>query len=361
MKVASMVRGYIPIPRPADIVYMPIDLAMAIGEGLILKGHQFDFYGPRGTKPPIPLKSLGLKPLINTRNDFERILHDTDQLSHYVPGQWDYYYAREMFEKARQGKYDLLHFHHPEVALPFASLYPEVPVVYTLHDIIYDWYKKIFEMHKSPNQFFITISNSQRKPAPRLNYIGTVYNGIHLKDFPFSEKADDYLLFSGRIVPVKGAAEAVKVALKTGQKLKIIGPVFPDSQAYFDKQIKPYLNNKITYIGYVDRDKLSPYYQKAKAFLMPINWEESFGVAMIEALACGTPVIATRRGSVPEVIVNGKTGFIVDTLAEMAKAVKNIDQIDRATCRHHVEENFSIQKMVDGYETAFKAAIKAMK
>lgn len=361
MKIATMVRGYIPVPRPLDIVYAPIDLALAISEMLKQRDHQVDFYGPNGTHLNTPVHTLNLRPLVHNHKDFELLLEDIDRLTHYVPSLWDYYLAREMFQQAAKGKYDLLHFHHPEVALPYVHLYPDVPIVYTLHDPLFDWYREFLEMYQTPNQRYISISNNQRMPAADLPYIATVYNGIDTDLFTLSEDHDDYLLFAGRIVPEKGVKEAVQVAQQLNQRLLIIGPVYPEQREYFDQNIKPHLNEKILYLGFVEREQIVRYYQKAKALLMPIQWEEPFGLTMIEALACGTPVIGFRRGSVPEVIVDGKTGFIVDSVAEMIEAVKKLKRINPKKCREHVEQHFSIQTMVDGYEAAFIEALDVIK
>ncbi|CAN5432050.1 glycosyltransferase family 4 protein [soil metagenome] len=361
MKIATMVRAYLPAPRPADLVYAPIDLAMAICEGLEEKGHSVTFYGPLGSKPPVSLRHMDIEPLAHDYEEFQSLIRNTELIVNGVLTSYDYYYARDMFERARKGEFDLLHFHHPESALALAPLYPEVPVVYTLHDPIHPWKLKMFEMNASKNQFFVSISDSQRRPAPELPYIATVYNGIHLKDYEYSGVGGDYLLCAGRIVPEKGIAEAVQLSRRTNQKLIIAGPVFPDSVKYFNKRIKPYLNKQIRYLGYVERDKLAPYLRGSKAFLMPIKWEETFGVTMIEAMASGTPVVAFNRGSVCEVVKDGITGFIVKDIRGMAAAISKIDTIKRQDCRDYAAQNFTMQNMVAGYEQAFKNAIKTLK
>ncbi len=358
MKIAMMVRGYVPAPRPKDIVYAPIDLAVAIAEGLAKRGHQIDFYGPAGTRLDVPVKTRGLRALVHNYKEFQELLGSVDLLTHYVPGLWDQYLSSEMFRRAGNGDYDLLHFHHPETAMPFAHLFPRVPIVYTLHDPIYGWYKDMFELYRSSNQFYISISNNQRRPASHLPYAGTVYNGIDVSAFPFSATHDDYLLYVGRVVPEKGVHKAIKVAQETNNRLIIIGPVYDDKQDYFDKQVKPHLNKDIVYLGYLPQSEVLPYYQKAKAFLMPIQWEEPFGLTMVESMACGTPVIALRRGSVPEIVIDGQTGFVVKTLTEMRRAVERIDSIDRHACRAHVLDRFSTQTMVSGYEAAFRKIIR---
>lgn len=359
MRIATMVRGYIPAPRPVDMVYAPIDLALALSQRLTMRGHKVTYYGPNSTRiKGVPVETHNLRPLVHTNQEFHELLERPDLMSHNVPGMWDLFLAREMFEKARKGAYDLLHFQHPEAALPYVHLYPDVPVVYTLNDPLFPWLRELLEMYYTPNQFFISISNNQRKPAPDLPYVATVYNGIDVDQFTGEEGHDDYLLFAGRIVPEKGAKEAIQVAQATNSKLLIIGPTFPDQQDYFDQHIKPHLNEKILYLGFVEHEQIVRYFQKARAFLMPIQWEEPFGLTMVEAMACGTPVIACRRGSVPEVIKNGKTGYVVDSIGEMVKAVKKIDKIKAPDCRQHVEEHFSLDVMAAGYEAAFEKTLK---
>lgn len=361
MKIATMVRGYIAAPRPKDIVYAPIDLAVAISEQLTKRGHGVTYFGPTGTHMQANVETLGLAPLVQNQQDFNALLHNVDLMVHGMPAMREYYYALDMFQRASAGEFDLLYFNHPEVALPYARLFPDVPVVYTLHDPISDWYKEMFHLHRSPNQHFVSISNNQRRPAADLPYVGTIYNGVDTDLFAYEKEHDEYLLFVGRIVPEKGVREAVEIAQMSGRRLLIIGPVTPDHQGYFDRYIKPHLNENILYLGFMEQPETVRYYQKAKALLMPIQWEEPFGLTMTEAMACGTPVLAMNRGSVSEVVVNGKTGFIVNTVAEMADAVEKTNQINPLDCRNHVKDNFSIAKMVDGYETAFQTITETHK
>jgi glycosyltransferase involved in cell wall biosynthesis len=237
--------------------------------------------------------------------------------------------------------------------MSLATRYLNVPTVYTLHDPVYPWYREIFELYDSPNQRFISISNNQRRDAPDLPYLETVYNGTNVDLFTFSEEHEDYLLFTGRITPEKGVKEAIQVAKESGHRLLIVGPVSHGSQDYFNQYIRPELNERILYLGRMDQDLLPKYYQKAKAVLTPIQWEEPFGLTSVEAMACGTPVISLHRGAAPEVIEDGKTGFVVHSISEMVEAVGKIDQINRMDCRKHVETKFSTKQMVDGYERAF--------
>lgn len=337
------------------MIYAPIDLAVGLSQQLRKRGHSVDYYGPNTTEiENVHVETLNLRPLAINNAEFQDLLNKSELLNHYVPDLWDRYLAEEMFRRARQGEYDILHFQHPEIALSLARRYRSVPVVYTLNDPVYPWYKEIFELYASPNQHFVSISDNQRRDAPDLNYAATVYNGIDMEEFSFSADHEDYLLFTGRIVPEKGVKEAIQIAQATNHRLLIIGPVYPTSQGYFDAYIKPHLNDRILYLGYIEREKMWTYYQKAKAVLMPIQWEEPFGLTTIEAMACGTPAIAIARGSMPEIIKDGKTGFLVDSVGKMIEAVKHVNKIDRRECREHVKANFSLRQMADGYESVYR-------
>ena len=361
MKIAMMVRGYIPVPRPADIIYAPLDLAGALADGLARRGHQVDFFGPLGTKlSHAHVETLNLRALVTNNDEFRELLSNADErMSHYVPALWDRYLSDEMFKRAKRSDYDLLHFHHAETGLACARLATSVPVVYTLHDPVYQWYKELIELYQTPNQHFISISNNQRRDAPDLPYTATVYNGVDLQYFPYANAPEDYLLIAGRIVPEKGIKEAIQVAKHTNNRLLIIGPTFAGSQGYFDQYIKPHLSDQILYLGFVEQSQMWRYYQKAKAFLTPVQWEEPFGLTTIEAAACGTPTISLRRGAAPEIIQDGKTGFIVDSIGEMADAVGRIAEIKRADCRDYVRDHFSIDIMIDAYEAAYEKILRA--
>ncbi len=361
LKIATVVTGHFTTPPPEGIVYAPMDIAIDISEGLAKRGHLVDFYAPEGSRVNVtrivnsnlrPLKQDGGHPILQGIN-----VGNAEQ--HKIFNLWDQYLIAEMFKEAEKGNYDILHIHPTDRALPLALSHPEVPVVYTLHDPIYPWRAEIFRMFSSTNQFYVSISNNQRKPAPDLNYISTIYNGVRLDEFPFSESHDDYLLFVGRLHPEKGVAEAVQAALKADERLIIVGP--PVTGEYWDTKVKPFISGKIEYIGYVPREELFEYYQKAKAVLAPIMWEEPFGLIMIEAIACGAPVVAFRRGSVPEIIEDGRNGFIVSNIDEMAEVIKKVNTISRRECRKTVEEKFAIGKMVEGYEAAFEKIINSFK
>ncbi len=361
MKIAMLVRGYIPVPRPVDMIYAPIDLEIAIARGLAERGHSVDIYAPLGSELDIPgvnVITLNLRPLVHNQEEFKSMLVNIEHMAHYVPGNWDRYMVNEMFRRAKRHHYDLLHFHHPEIALAAAQMNPRIPVVYTMHDPFYAWYRDMFDLYMTPNQHFVSISNNQRRDAPDINYAATVYNGTDVKQFSFSDEPEDYLLFVGRIAREKGIKEAVQVAKETKHRLLIIGSAFGPGQEYFDQYIKPELDDQILYLGYIEQAQLPRYYQKAKAVLTPVQWEEPFGLTTVEAMACGTPVISLRRGAAPEIIEDGVTGYVVDSIADMCTAVKKVHKLDRRACRDHVKTKFSVNQMVDGYEKVYRDVLR---
>lgn len=365
MNIATEVKGYLTAPPPPDTIYAPYDLALDVSDGLVDNGHNVDFYAPEGSDTrKATLVTLGQQALAGSYAEYvgrERgILFDARFHSDNVLALHDQRYSAEMFRRAKQGEYDVLHFHHPEVALPYVGIYPDVPVVYTMHDPIDALQRSTLETYRTPNQWLVSLSDFQRQSAPGLPYIATVYNGIdtHMFDYQPSVTRSDRLLFAGRIVPEKGVKEAVQVALESGHELDIIGPVFSDTQAYFDEHIAPHLGEQIQYLGHVKRRDLPHHFRQAKAFLAPVRWDEPFGLTLTEAMASGTPVIALRRGSIPEVVAHEKTGFVVDSLEQMVQAVREVGHISPTACRERVLQKFSIKAMVAGYEAVYKEAMR---
>lgn len=350
MRIATMLTGKFPIPVPTERIYAPAMIAQAIAEGLAARGHDVTFFAPEGSRLQTRIVSGGLAPLDGHPILREEGVRDIEVMK--LEELWDHYLLSLLFAEARRGAFDLALIHPVDRALPFTSLV-DIPVVFTLHDPIFPWRAEVFRLYRKPNQHYVSLSDAQRKPAPDLPYAATIPNGIPLEHYPFAEKAGtDAFVFVGRLLPVKGVSEAIRAAKLAGAKLIIVGR-YPWG-TYWEREIKPQLEpGKIEYAGGVPPNETAPFYQNAKATLIPIQWEEPFGLTMIESMACGTPVIAFRRGSVPEIVVDGVTGFIVDTVEEMAEAMKRVDEIDRRACREHVERNFTVEKMVDRYEALF--------
>jgi len=264
----------------------------------------------------------------------------------------------QVFQRA--GDFDVIHCHVDYLAFPFGR-FVETPTLHTLHGRLdLPFLAPIFRYFR--DVAVVSISDAQRAPLQHLDvaWAGTVYHGLPLEAYPFSAAGGRYLAFLGRICPEKGPDVAIEVAKRAGLPLKIAAKVDAVDRAYFEQTIRPLLDHPlIEFIGeIVDEDKVR-FLGDALAVLFPIDWPEPFGLVMIEALACGTPVIARERGSVPEILVHGRTGFVADTLDELVNAVKRIDILDRAACRRHVETRFTATRMGDDYEEIYRRLLAA--
>jgi glycosyltransferase involved in cell wall biosynthesis len=260
----------------------------------------------------------------------------------------------QVFDRAAE--FDLIHCHVDYLAFPFSRLV-RTPTLHTLHGRLdLPFLVPIFRYLR--DVAIVSISHAQRAPLRTLNpaWAGTVHHGLPLERYPYYKDGGDYLAFLGRIAPEKRPDLAIAVAKRVGIPVKIAAKVDPADRAYFERQIEPLLDDPLVeYLGEIDEEAKPEFLGNALALLFPIDWPEPFGLVMIEAMACGTPVIARPCGSVPELVVAGRTGFIVDTLDELVDAVKRVRTIDRAACRRHVEEHFTVERMVDDYEAIYRS------
>jgi glycosyltransferase involved in cell wall biosynthesis len=249
-------------------------------------------------------------------------------------------------------QFDVFHFHLDHLHFPLVRRTPSVCVT-TLHGRldIPDLAPLFQEFSEMP---VVSISDSQRAPLSWLNWCGTVYHGLPEDLYEFVETPDDYLAFLGRICPEKGVDRAIEIAEKAGRKLKIAAKVDPVDQEYFSNEIKPLLDRPfIEFIGEIGEEEKGEFLGKAAALLFPIEWPEPFGLVMIESLACGTPIIAFESGSVPEIVENGLSGFLVSDVDEAASAVGRLSEISRRKCREVFEQRFTASRMASDYLEIF--------
>lgn len=253
----------------------------------------------------------------------------------------------------QENDFDVIHNHTGWRGLLLQPLVPNVPMVTTLHYFSNEAHHRRMFMQFRRSRF-ISISKSQRRVAPLLRYTANIYHGLDAKRFNPSYKPGKYLAFLGRFTDVKGPVEAIQIAKATGEKLVMAGKINDDEQEFFDTMIKPHIDGKqIKYIGEVDHREKVKLLRNAKALLSPIKWSEPFGLVNVEAMLCGTPVIGKRRGSLPELIQHGTSGFVCRSLNEMIKAVGRIETIDREKCRRYAERKFSVERMIDAHERLF--------
>ncbi len=249
----------------------------------------------------------------------------------------------------RAAEFDIIHNHYDFLPLSYSRLV-RTPMVTTIHGFSSELILPVYKKYNS-NTHYVAISNANRHPS--LDYIATVYNGINTKDFSFCDQPDDYLLFFGRIHPEKGTRQAIDLAIKCGKKLIIAGLI--QDLDYFNTQVKPFIDNDtVLYAGNADAVQRNALLGKALALLHLVLFDEPFGLSVAEAMCCGTPVIAFNRGSLPELIKHGKTGFLANDMEAAAAAVQQLPQIKRTDCRQWAVDMFSTEKMVTGYLDVYK-------
>lgn len=285
---------------------------------------------------------------------FDRSLRTADDLPERAPYEW--MHIANALAHARD--FDIIHNHSGELTMAFAGCV-DVPMLTTVHCLITQGSKFIWDRYAGA---YNTISRAQRGALLPISgparFMGHVYNAIDVDTFPFKTTKGDDLLFLSRIAPEKGAHQAIAVAKSAGRRLIMAGKVDHADQRYYDEVIHDLIDgDQIVFVGEANAAQKRRLFVDAFATLMPLDWEEPFGLVMPESMACGTPVIALRRGSAPELIEHGVTGFVVDTLPEMVDAIADVPRIDPAVCRRHVQQRFSPSIMTANYLRVYDAIL----
>jgi glycosyltransferase involved in cell wall biosynthesis len=257
-------------------------------------------------------------------------------------------------------RFDILHIHSPFSALA-AAIQTGVPTVHTLHGSFTTEMRRLYGLIRD-RAWFVAISQAQRRSDNRLTYAGIVYNGVDTELYALREKKDDFVLFLGRAAPEKGWLRAIQAAELAGVRLvSAVKIAQAEEEEEWNERIRPALSRDAEVLGEVSQEAKIDLLQRARALLFPIDWDEPFGLVMTEAMSCGTPVIATPRGSVPEVVEEGETGFVVSVERfpeEAAERIGRLDSISPASCRARVDELFSKEAMVAGYESVYAEVSK---
>ncbi|MBE7383967.1 MAG: glycosyltransferase family 4 protein [Leptolyngbya sp. SIO1E4] len=345
MQIAQIAPLWERVPPPA---YGGIELVVSLlTDELVRRGHDVTLFATGDSKTLAHLepgceKALRCQGRLQPRNVMlppDHIVYQQMQLS-------------KVFHQA--DTFDIIHSHMDYAALPYAAL-SKTPVVHTLHYTFAPLMGQIFAQHRQQN--FVSISHSQRCPELDLNYVATVYNAIAPDTFTVYPTPDEppYLAFLGRLSAEKGPHLAIEIARRSGLPLKIAGKVDFENQEFFEREIAPLIDHpQIEFVGEADHPTKNELMGRAIATLFPITWREPFGLVMVESMACGTPVIALNQGAASEVIADGKTGFLCDSVEACVAAVPKVSALSRQRCRNHVEANFSVGRMVDGYEAVYR-------
>ncbi len=363
-------------------IFAPQSIGVALADGLVQKGHTVYFYASQDiiTKAQLVVgdSTLTDRDLVyyqfRNRNDLEQKYTTTEIIKRDFENDLTF----KAFQDGMDGRLDIIHSFHDFNSHYFNEL-TKFPTIYTLHDPLPQSIDTIEyqRLKKFSHHSYISISNSQRKSILSLSFIATIYHGLDLREYIYDPIGGDHLIHFGRIMKDKGTHTAIEVAQRMKIPIHIATSTIRAnrSQDYYDQYIAPKIdNNQVQLIGFLDGKEKSKYIGSGKAFIFPLSWEEPFGLVMVEAMACGTPVIAYNRGSAAEIVRDGVTGFIIDSdnqdrpgkgswvvkkqgLEGLLEAVQRINEISRVTCRKHVEENFTIQKMVDHHELVYQQLV----
>lgn len=305
-------------------------------EGLVLRGHDVTLFATADSQTRARLQAVCAR-------GYEE---DPD----IVPKVWESLHIAEIFEHADE--FDIIHNNFDFLPLTYTGLI-NTPVLTTIHGFSSPGILPVYRKYNG-KVYYVSISDADR--SPDLDYIKTIHHGIDINQFDFQPAPDDYLLFFGRFHHDKGAKEAIEIANACNKKLIMAGII--QDENYFKQHVEPFIDNdRFVYVGSADPIKRNRLLGKACALLHPINFNEPFGLSVIESMACGTPVIAINRGSMPELIQDGKNGFLVSSIDEAVNAVDRVKEIDRACCRKTVEDHFTVDCMVEKYIAVYEKAV----
>lgn len=333
MRIAQVAPPIERVPPPA---YGGIENVVSVlTDELVRRGHDVTLYATGDSQSLARLKSVCSQPLRGRDLIWPLAL----ELAHLAL----------VLEESHD--YDVVHNHYGPMLMAF-SRSVNAPLLTTIHGPMAPEAEVIWATYRG---YYNTISRASKIGLPDPGYLGVVYNGIDVASFPFRRDKEDFLLCLARISPEKGTHLAIEAAIRAKRRLIIAGKIDRVDREYWEEKVSPRIDGKqIRFVGEADGPMKRDLYARATCLLHPVTWPEPFGLNLAEAMACGTPVIAMRKGSIPEVVATGETGFVVDSLDEMVAAVDRVAAIDPSVCRQRVEHLFSTRTMTDGYERLYE-------
>ena len=338
MRVAQLTSVYLPVPPPT---HGGTELIVSyLTDELVRRGHDVHLFASGDSRTKATLHAV-----------VERATLTDPDLTLYADKEMETRNAYELYREA--DAFDVVHAHWPTLA-PYFAPFAATPTVVTYHYVepaLHAYYRL-----ELPTVHPVCVSRSQAEllGEPELP---VVYNGVDMARIQFNDAPEDYLVLVARMVPNKGIAEAIEIARRAGERLVLVGPVthyIPWSRAYYEERVRPHVDDdRVVHWPELPNAEVLELVSKAKGFLFPLQWEEPFGLAVVEAMACGTPVVTLSRGSMPELVADGVSGFVAESEDELAGAVAKLGSLDRRRVRTHVEERFTYQRMVDAYEALY--------
>lgn len=343
LRIAMLAPPWITVPPPQyGGVEQVVDLLSA---ELSRRGHRVTLFAAPGSESP-----AHVRPVLEDAHpdDIQMAIYESDHVASAFDG----------IEEAAE-PYDIVHDHSGFVAFAFANRIG-TPLVQTLHGPFTDDTYAFYSRHGYKGAAIAISRYQARQAPPELRILDVVYNPLVVDDFPFVEEKSPYLLWVGRMNDDKGPQRAIAAARAAEMPLVLAGPIQNGQHEFFSREVEPHVDDDLVrYVGEVGGKAKADLFAHASAFLMPIRWPEPFGLVMTEAMACGTPVIAFPEGSAGEIVAHGETGFLVNDEAEMAAAVRQLDQIDPAHCRRWVRERFDVEAVAEAHERVYRRVLAA--
>lgn len=336
LRIAQIAPCWLTVP---PIGYGGIEAMVSrLADGLVDRGHEVTLFASGGSQ---------------TKGDLVSHYDEAPGMAEAVDKPYlEYPHVLGAYDQADE--FDVVHDHTFPIGPSIGTQVRNAAVVHTIHGPPAHPSARPIYGQLGDRVHLVAISDFQRTVTPEINYTATVHNGIDVDRHPYRADKEDFLLFIGRMNPDKGAHIAAEVANRLGRRLVIAGKMAePAEKAYFESEVQPLLTDEVEYVGGADEAMKLDLYSRAAATLMPIQWAEPFGLVMVESLACGTPVVALRNGSVPEIVDHGVTGFVADDIDSFADAVGRVGTIDPAACRRAAETRFSTDAMVEGYQAVY--------
>ena len=339
MKIAQISSVYLSIPPKT---YGGTERIVSnLCRHLTRRGHQVELFASGDSKVDCPIQAV--VPVASS---------DDPQSTFYLEKEFE---ARNTYNLYHQAdRFDLIHAHWPTLA-PYFSCFSTTPTLITYAYIekeLHEYYRAHF-----PRCFPVCVSRAQARMLGDES-LPSVYHGIELDEILFNDQPENFFVVVGRMTPEKGIAEAIQIAQKAKVRLLVVGPVvshLPWSKKYFSEEIQPHIDgDRVKYLERMPYDQLMQTMGRAKGFLFPLQWEEPFGMVVVEAMAAGTPVLTYPRGAMPELVKHEETGYLVSAEDEMVEAIHRVERLDRKRCRAWVQERFSVEQMVEGYERLYQ-------
>lgn len=352
MKIGIFGSAVFPAPSTLGIIYAPIKINYDLARFFSDRGHDVTFFGQTLGDDPFRVETFG----------FDALGKDGERPEKIFRVGYESLFRAKAYKYAQENGFDLMQAHNTYWTVPVSTV-NQLPTVITIHDSTgVENYKTFYKYAERDSLHIVVPSQAQAARFSFAEQLSVIPHGIDVASMPFERLPGEYLVWAGRMAPTKGLHIAIEVAKRAGMQLKIAGTMGPfldlGAKQYYEQEIQPHIDGgQIEYVGALSPEDTHRLFSKARALLFPTDGTETFGMILIEAMATGTPVVGFGRGPLTEIVVDGQTGFIGETVEDLVRGVQNAHNLDRASCRQHVEKHFSLPVMAGQYESLYQRVV----